>query len=177
MDDPFTKQRNRIWEAHIQQGERQRELEHERQLAAIRAQSHAFVWTGTAEELIATITKWYESGRIVAESLQDALQKAAIHFLRPDGTPAMVPTVLANAAPSKPVAAQQAAAETTEDRRRAFVIPLLENKGWSILDWATESDVSHATAIDYLQGKTRPYSSTRMKLAKSLGVPVGQLPR
>lgn len=34
--------------------------------------------------------------------------------------------------------------------RKTFVIPLLEAKGWSILDWANEAGVAHATAHDYL---------------------------
>ena len=52
--------------------------------------------------------------------------------------------------------------------RREFVIPLLEAKGWSILDWANEANVSHATALDYLASKTKAYRSTRVKLAKAL---------
>jgi lambda repressor-like predicted transcriptional regulator len=66
---------------------------------------------------------------------------------------------------------------TDENERRAFVIPLLDKKGWSILDWANEAGVSHATAIDYLDKKTKPYRSTRLKLAKALGVNVEQLPK
>jgi lambda repressor-like predicted transcriptional regulator len=54
--------------------------------------------------------------------------------------------------------------------RRAFVLPLLEQKGWSILDWANEANVSHATAQDYLDNKTKPYPSTRKKLANALGI-------
>jgi ribosome-binding protein aMBF1 (putative translation factor) len=61
--------------------------------------------------------------------------------------------------------------------RREFVQKILEEKGWSILDWANEAEVSHATAMDYIQEKTRPYRSTRLKLAKALGVPVDQLPK
>jgi hypothetical protein len=66
--------------------ERERALAHERQLAIIRAQPDALIWRGPADELIAMITKCYESGWIIAESLENALQKASIHFLRPDGT-------------------------------------------------------------------------------------------
>ena len=72
--------------AELRAMRRQEELEHERQLAAIRTQSHALIWTGTAEELTETIRRWYESGYLRAENLQDALQKAAIHFVKPDGT-------------------------------------------------------------------------------------------
>jgi DNA-binding XRE family transcriptional regulator len=61
--------------------------------------------------------------------------------------------------------------------RKESVQKLLDEKGWSILDWANEAGVSHATAMDYLQGKTTPYRSTRLKLAKALGVPVEQLPK
>lgn len=61
--------------------------------------------------------------------------------------------------------------------RREFVQRILEEKGWSILDWANEASVSHVTAAAYLHGKTTTYRSTRMKLAKALGIPVAQLPK
>ena len=61
--------------------------------------------------------------------------------------------------------------------RKEFVQKILEQKGWSILDWANEADVSHATAMDYLQGKRTPYRSTRLKLAKALDVSVSDLPK
>jgi DNA-binding CsgD family transcriptional regulator len=100
--DHLKKTIERVSERLARDAERQRELEHERRLAAIRAQSRALVWTGTAEELIATITKWYQSGRIVAESIQDALQKASIHFLSPEGTLVIPPSVKASATPESP---------------------------------------------------------------------------
>jgi lambda repressor-like predicted transcriptional regulator len=65
----------------------------------------------------------------------------------------------------------------TESPRRAFIEHHLEAKGWSVLDWANEAEVAHATAMDFLHGKTYPYRSTRLKLAKALGVPVEELPR
>jgi lambda repressor-like predicted transcriptional regulator len=65
----------------------------------------------------------------------------------------------------------------TKDQRREVVDSILTEKGWSILDWANEAEVAHATAMDYLQGKTRPYRSTLLKLAKALGIPVAKLPR
>ena len=73
---------------------------HEYNLARIRAQSHALVWTGSAEELTETIRRWYESGWLLAASLQDALQKAAIHFVDADGKLVIkpsAPTVSRNA--------------------------------------------------------------------------------
>src|SRR6266581_1472827 len=115
----------------------QAELERERELAAIRAQSYALVWTGTAEQLTEAIGTWYQAGLLVAENIQDALQKAAIHFVGIDGTLVLK---LAN------VKSAQAQLKTKEKiSRKAFVIPLLEANGWSILDWANEADVSHAT--------------------------------
>jgi len=84
-------------------GQREQEqLDHERKLAAIRTQSHALTWTGTAEELTETIKRWYESGWLTAESLRDALQKASIHFAKPDGTPVIKP--------ASPAAAQDSTA-------------------------------------------------------------------
>lgn len=61
--------------------------------------------------------------------------------------------------------------------RKEFVQHILDQKGWSILDWANEANVSHVTAAAYLHGKTKTYRSTRMKLAKALGIPVAELPK
>jgi hypothetical protein len=61
--------------------------------------------------------------------------------------------------------------------RAAFITPILEKKGWSILDWANNSGVDFHTANDYLRGSTKPYASTRKKLADSLGVTVDELPK
>ncbi len=60
--------------------------------------------------------------------------------------------------------------------RKAFIEPLLTEKGWSILDWALEAGVAYHTAADYLSGEKDPYRSTRVKLAKALGVSPNQLP-
>jgi hypothetical protein len=122
--------------------EREQELEHARQVAAIHAQSRALIWTGTAEELTETIRRWYESGWLLAESPQDAFQKAAIHFVDTAGKPIIKPTG-AKVIETKPKTVEKIS-------RREFVMPLLEGKGWSILDWANEANVSHATAQDYL---------------------------
>ena len=61
--------------------------------------------------------------------------------------------------------------------RNEFVQRILEEKGWSILDWANEAGVSHVTAAAYLRGKTKTYRSTRVKLAKALGVLIAELPK
>ena len=80
-----------ILERMQRDSERRSELEHERQIALIRLQSHALVWTGAADDLIVTITKWYESRWLLAPSLQEALQHAAYHFLKPDGSAVISP--------------------------------------------------------------------------------------
>jgi hypothetical protein len=61
-------------------------------------------------------------------------------------------------------------------RRKSFVFPLLDKKGWSINDWAVQSEVDFHTADRYLKGKSKPYPSTRRKLAKSLGLTATDLP-
>jgi lambda repressor-like predicted transcriptional regulator len=53
---------------------------------------------------------------------------------------------------------------------------ILDDKGWSIGDWAAEAKVSYNTAASYMDGKTTCYKSTRAKLAKALGLPVNSLP-
>ncbi len=157
-----------IWKRLQRNMERRNELDHARQLAEIRVQSNALVWTGTQAELVALISGWYQSGLIVAASVEDALDKAAIHFAKPDGTLVL----------RSPAAMQQATttAPPAQNPRQAFVLPLLEKKGWSAGDWAIEAQVSPATAQDYLASSTKPYRSTRAKLARALGVPVQQLP-
>jgi lambda repressor-like predicted transcriptional regulator len=83
----------------------------------------------------------------------------------------------ASASQSDPVPELKASTASQLQPRRAFVEPILEEKGWSILEWADEAKVAHATAMDYLQNKTRPYRSTRVKLATALGVSAKQLPK
>ncbi len=61
--------------------------------------------------------------------------------------------------------------------RAAFVMPILDSKGWSILDWANECNVDFHTANDFLRDRTKSYRSTRKKLAEGLGVPVESLPK
>jgi lambda repressor-like predicted transcriptional regulator len=73
--------------------------------------------------------------------------------------------------------AQESVPESTINDRRKIVDPILNRKGWSVLDWANEANVSHATAMDYLDNKTTPYRSTLLKLAQALGVTVEELPR
>ena len=149
--------------------ERDGELAHERRKAEIRAQSHALVWKGTSAELIATITRWYKSGWIEAESVQDALGRASIHFVDSQGNAVTLPPL-----PAVPLPPPDPSASNP---REAFVLPLLDNKGWSVLDWANESGVAYHTAADYLSGTTKPYRSSRAKLAKPLGITANQLPK
>ena len=54
--------------------------------------------------------------------------------------------------------------------------PILKKKGWSLGDWAVNSNVDRHTVDDYLKGQTKSYLSTRKKLADALGVSVEELP-
>ena len=71
----------------------------------------------------------------------------------------------------------KSAAAAKANARQGFVMPILKKKGWSKLDWASESKVDYHTADDYMKGKTNPYLSTRRKLADALGVSVEELPQ
>jgi lambda repressor-like predicted transcriptional regulator len=66
---------------------------------------------------------------------------------------------------------------TTGGEREAFVTAILARKGWSILDCANESGLDFHTVNGYLKGKTKPYRSTRKKMAEALGVAVDDLPK
>ena len=79
--------------------------------------------------------------------------------------------------PSSSLTSSDTALEPEQNEREKFVLPILDEKGWSILRWATEADVTKDTATDYLANRTKPYRSTRLKLAKALGVMVQRLPR
>jgi len=72
-----------------------------------------------------------------------------------------------------PEGTQKNLAET----RKAFIEPMLTEKGWSILQWAMEAEVAYNTVADYVSGKKNPYPSTRVKLAKALGVSANRLPQ
>jgi hypothetical protein len=67
--------------------------------------------------------------------------------------------------------------ESRKESRRRYIEPLLLEKGWSPFEWATESEVAHATVMDYLDGKTSPFNSTRAKLANGLNIPAELLPK
>ncbi len=61
--------------------------------------------------------------------------------------------------------------------RQAFVGPILAMKGWSLLDWSKYAELAYHTAEGYWEGTTAPYASTRLKLAKALGIKVDALPQ
>lgn len=75
--------------------------------------------------------------------------------------------------PAQPEEKQNDIAKT----RKAFIEPMLTEKGWSILQWAMEAEVAYNTVADYLSGKKNPYPSTRVKLAKALGISANILPQ
>jgi hypothetical protein len=70
-------------------------------------------------------------------------------------------------APSDPVAS----------RRQAFIQPLLEERGWSLYDWAKEAKVSHHTASDYFNNKRRTQPYNRKGLAEALSLTYQQFPK
>jgi len=92
---------------------------------------------------------------------------------QPTGEPAV--EMAAKSIPSSSGKGSQAISGRA-DARSAFIVPILEKKGWSILEWATESDVDFHTADNFLKGLTKPYRSTRKKLAQSLGLEPEGLP-
>ncbi len=77
--------------------------------------------------------------------------------------------------PRREETATQVAAPSGETTREGFIKPLLLKRGWSLNDWALEADVAYNTVAGYLAGK-KTYPSTRVKLAKVLGLEANQLP-
>lgn len=109
------------------------------------------------------------AGRAIRASLQDAIEP------RPQPAHPFPTPPTSNPLPTQPNSSPPA--EKPRNVRREFVDPLLQERGWSLLDWATEANVAYHTVADYLTGKTKPYRDTRLKMAKSLGVSVQQLPK
>jgi hypothetical protein len=177
MDDPFKEIRKGISERFA----RERELEHERQLAAIRAQSHALVWTGTTEELIATITKWYQSGMMVAESLQDALQKASTHFVRPDGTLVIAPVVRASLALEAISPSEAKATIEAEIRRREGLLAAYKsamgNPSNKRIYEAGNSGVHKPEFYNWIKGKLSSDSATCINFERFLNDKRPPIPR
>jgi lambda repressor-like predicted transcriptional regulator len=64
-------------------------------------------------------------------------------------------------------------------RARLLVVdPILETKGWSLLDWSKKAGVDYHTVQDYLNGKTKALrAENRRAMAEALGIPLGQLPK
>jgi hypothetical protein len=131
-------------------------------------------WRGWVTQLIAGRVKWM--------GFEDCSQPDPYVFVpfpiemagaeklaRPDEEPVTI---------ARPRAKRQTgSARQAADSRKAFVTPRRIKKGWSIFEWATASNVDFHTADDYLKGRTRPYPSTRKKLAESLGVRPEELPQ
>ena len=103
---------------------------------------------------------------LMRAAIRDALQKAVNKW----------PQVTNRDTPSMPEG-KATQAEETRNSRREFVEPILDAKGWSPLMWSVEAELAYHTVADYLAGKTNPFRDTRLKMAKSLGVSVQQLPK
>jgi hypothetical protein len=68
----------------------------------------------------------------------------------------------------------KAAARNT---REELLRPILEEKGFSVHDWAKAAKVDFHTADNYLKRKTKPHPNTLKKLADALGIEVAKMPR
>lgn len=66
--------------------------------------------------------------------------------------------------------------QKTEKLTRKELKQRLREKGWSVRDWATNANVDHHTANNYLRKGSKSYPSTRKKLADALGIPAESLP-
>jgi hypothetical protein len=60
--------------------------------------------------------------------------------------------------------------------RKAFVNPILRDKGLSIGDWAAKAGVTHNTPAFYLKGTRNLTADSRKKLADALGIAPKELP-
>jgi lambda repressor-like predicted transcriptional regulator len=81
------------------------------------------------------------------------------------------PATAAPSPPEDPEALRQRLAKA----RKAFVEPILRQKGWSLLDFSGKAIVDYKTITHFLEGG-KSYNDTRLKIANALGISVDQLP-
>lgn len=93
----------------------------------------------------------------------------------PQGAPTTAPAGSSGSALQKPAIARKR--NKHGSRRKRALLPILCDKGFSVLDWAKEANVDFHTANDYLNGNTHPYPSTLKKLAAALGLPASTMPQ
>lgn len=119
------------------------------------------------------------------DTVDEALRQSAQEYLQTSAAPQQITEAeskrklsgkLADTVPHAPAPEPPKTQAAPKPSRKEVVIPLLEAKGWSVLDWANEAGVAYHTASDYLSGSKNPFRSTRVKLAKALGISVNQLP-
>jgi hypothetical protein len=115
----------------------------------------------------------------IKRTISDHAQKVAplAHVLLPIESP-QLPNVWAKSEHSNPpIALQRYQPAAVDSERRKLIQPLLDSKGWSLVEWADDAKVAYHTVADYMAGKRKQYASTRKKLAESLGLSIQQLPK
>ena len=102
---------------------------------------------------------------------------AAARLIKPVLDSPKVPAIGFNDSPSLRMAKSIQFSSPVASKRKAFVQPLLDAKGWSIAEWAEKAKVSRHTAKSYLEGNRKTYHSSMKDLAKALGVTFQELPK
>jgi len=79
-------------------------------------------------------------------------------------------------APHTPTSDSDHTGEDAAQRRRAFILPLLKEKGFSRSKWASEAGVDPSVVYDYLSGDSDPRPDSKKALAEVLGLKPSALP-
>jgi hypothetical protein len=126
-----------------------------------------------------TLSQMREAMRtVLGSAIEDEIKNRVVDAAKAEIKARLVEStqrVLA-AAPEPIPKVKQVEPKDLAKKRKQYIEPILTDKGWSILDWANEANVAYHTAADYLTGSKNPYRSTRVKLARALGVTANQLP-
>jgi hypothetical protein len=61
-------------------------------------------------------------------------------------------------------------------KRREFVEPILQKRGWSRTKWAQIANVDRSVVFGYLEGRSSPQAESRASLAGALGIEADDLP-
>jgi hypothetical protein len=169
MDD-IMRQMLRLTETQQRERERKQEIEHEQKLAAIRTQSRALVWTGPADELLNAIKKFYELGWIKADDLNDAIYKASLHFVGPDGKPIINPADMQAAPPPATTNKPKRLSPTINSPKAARKLEAyLESNGIGVTEFATKALTTDRT-IRSFRKTGRVKRDILENIARAMGV-------
>jgi ribosome-binding protein aMBF1 (putative translation factor) len=110
------------------------------------------------------ITDEFEAGALTLKKREVRARQAGRTFPKPKGV-------------SSPARKFSTAVNALASNRQSIVMPILEGKGWSQVQFAQHARVDYNTVRAFLKGEGKPHASTRKQMADALGIPLAKFPR